>query len=116
MRHLLAEQNGTRNACTASRIFRTLALVEARHGFSLAPQYIHTQANPLADDLSRNLLSSFLIKDPQADAKATLLPAQLVDLLLDRTLDWMSPRWLQLFRGTFEMDWHHPLDALTTQR
>ena len=31
---------------------------------------------------------------------ATPLPNPLLDLLLDQTLDWLSPRWLQLFSGT----------------
>ena len=87
-------------------MLRTLAFVEAKHGFSLAPQYIHTKANHLADDLSRNSLSSFLTKVPEADVVATPLPWQMVDLLLDQTLDWASPRWLQLFNVTSSTDLH----------
>ena len=88
-----------------SRVFhvmhmlRKFAFIEARYSFCLAPQYIDTKANHLADDLSRNLLSSFLLKVPQADRRATPLPPHLLDLLLDPTLDWASPRWLQLFNA-----------------
>ena len=48
----------------------TLAFVEARHSFIMHAVYIDTPANHLADDLSRNSLSSFL-KVPQADAQPT---------------------------------------------
>ena len=82
-------------------MLRTLAFVEAKHRFSLVPQYIHTKANHLADDLSRNLLSSFFSKVPEVDLETTLVPQQLSELLLDQSLDWVSPCWLQLFNSTF---------------
>ena len=96
-------------------MLRTLAFVEAVHGFSLAPQYVHTRANYLADDLSRNFMSSFFTKVPQADCMPTPLPHPLLELLLDQTLDWTSPRWLQLFNVTFGRDWPPLLDVRTTQ-
>ena len=49
-------------------MLRTLAFVEARHAFSLRPEYINTKDNHLADDLSRDNLV------PNADAGATPLP------------------------------------------
>ena len=82
-------------------MLRTLAFVEARHAFALRPQYISTTDNHLADDLSRDKLVSFLAKVPYADIRATPLPAILLDLLLDRSLDWTSPRWLQQFSDIF---------------
>jgi hypothetical protein len=39
-------------------MLRTLAFVEARHTFSLRPQYISATDNHLADDLSRHKLRS----------------------------------------------------------
>ena len=51
-----------------------------------SPQYIHTKANHLADDLSRDNLS----KVTDANPAATPLP---VHLLLDPTIDWLSPHW-----------------------
>ena len=96
-------------------MLRTLAFIEARYTFSLAPRYIDTKSNHLADDLSRNRLSSFLSKVPQADPRATPLPLPLLDLLLDQTLDWASPRWLQLFSATSGTGSPHRPDARTTQ-
>ena len=82
-------------------LLRTLAFIEARHTFSLQPQYISTKDNHLADDLSRDNLSSFLLKVPGADSQATPLPTRLLDLLLDPSLDWVSPPWLQQFSSIF---------------
>ena len=83
-------------------MLRTLAFVEAIHSFSLLPVYINTWDNHLADDLSRDKLSSFLSKVPHTAPRATQLPTQLVELLLDPSLDWVSPRWLHLFSATFK--------------
>ena len=82
-------------------MLRTLAFVEARHSFALRPQYISTTDNHLADDLSRDKLTSFLAKVPNAGTRATPLPTLLLDLLLDHSLDWTSPRWLQMFSDIF---------------
>ena len=47
-------------------MLRALAFIEARHQFVLQPVYINTVHNHLADDLSRDNLSSFLAKVPEA--------------------------------------------------
>jgi hypothetical protein len=96
-------------------MLRTLAFIEAQFAFSLAPQYIDTRSNHLADDLSRNLLSSFLFKVPSADRRATRLPVHLLELLLDTSLDWASPRWLRLFNATLGTGSLHLPGVHTTQ-
>ena len=96
-------------------MLRTLAFIEASFSFCLTPQYIDTKSNHLADDLSRNLLSSFLSKVPQADPRATPLPTHLLDLLLDHTLDWASPLWLQRFSATSGTGSPHRPGAPMTQ-
>ena len=95
-------------------MLRALAFVEAQHSFALIPRYIDTKANHLADDLSRDNLSSFRLKVPHACAEATPLPQYLLDLLLDQSLDWISPRWRQLFSGTSRTAWPHPPDGPMT--
>ena len=47
-------------------MLRALAFVEARYQFHLQPLYINTKANHLVGDLSRNNLSSFFRKVPDA--------------------------------------------------
>ena len=96
-------------------MLRTLAFLEAQNSFPLTPQYIDTRSNHLADDLSRNSLSSFLSKVPHASSRATPLPMHLLDLLLDPTLDWTSRRWLQLFSATSGTDLLHQQGTPTTR-
>ena len=97
-------------------MLRTLLFLEAQYSFSLSPVYISTKANHLADDLSRNNLSSFLSKVSHASPTPTLLPDHLLTLLLDPTLDWTSPRWLQLFSSTSRRDWPRPHGARTVRQ
>lgn len=78
-------------------MLRTLAFVEATYDFSLAPDTFQPLRNHLVDDLSQNLLSSFFKKVPHADSQPTPLSLPLLNLLLDPTVDWTSPCWLQLF-------------------
>ena len=96
-------------------MLRVLAFVEAHLSFSLSPQYINTRANSLADSLSRNNLSDFLSKVPQAQRTGAQLPSPLIDLLLDPSLDWTSRHWHQRFRSTFGTASLPLLNAHTTR-
>ena len=84
-------------------MLRTLAFVEATNDFYLSPQYISTGDNHIADNLSRDNLSSFLSKVPHADQQGTQIPSCLVELLLDPSTDWTSQPWLGLFSGISKM-------------
>ena len=66
----------------------------------LIPRYINTHTNHLADDLSRNRVLSFLSKVPQVCPYLTLIPQDVISLLLDPRADWTSRRWQALFRDT----------------
>ena len=79
-------------------LLRCLVFIEARHQFHIKPEYINTSHNHLADDLSRNKLSSFLSKAPLADRHPTPPSPSLLALLLDTSLDWTSPRWRHQFK------------------
>ena len=52
-------------------MLRCLFFVEALYGFELSASYIPTKANDLADDISRNNLSSFLCKVPALKGKSS---------------------------------------------
>ena len=65
-------------------LLRCMVFAEARLQCSLAPTYIETKANHLADDLSRNNISSFLFKVPSAKKHPSPVSAPLLDLLLDQ--------------------------------
>ena len=57
--------------------------IEADKGFSLSVVHVRGVANDLADDLSRDRLTSFLSKVPTAEQLPTPLPPSLLRLLLD---------------------------------
>lgn len=64
-------------------LLRSLVFIEAHFNCHLKATYINTHANHLADDLSRNNLTSFLRKMPQSNPYPTQVPLLLLDLLLD---------------------------------
>ena len=82
-------------------LLRCLVFVEAQFQFFLYPSYINTRLNHLADDLSRNRLSSFISKVPGAVPHPSPLPTHLLDLLLNMEVDWTSPTWRHLFTTTY---------------
>ncbi len=79
-------------------LLRCLAFVEAQNQCHLHPTYIDTRSNHLADDLSRDNMSSFLAKVPEADSLPARVSRPLLNTLLDRQADWMSPSWRRQFR------------------
>ncbi len=78
-------------------LLRCLTFVEAHYRMHIDSIYIDTHANHLADDLSRNRLSSFLSKVPHADPLPSRVSQQLTDLLLDQQADWTSQAWRTQF-------------------
>ena len=89
-------------------LIRNMVFIEAYGRFYVQPEYIDTHSNHLADDLSRNSLSSFLSKVPTASRVPTPVPAPLADLLLDTTAEWLSPQWGHRFRDTLNRVWPAP--------
>ena len=63
------------------KLLRELFFIAACHNFSVKLVHIPGMHNPLADALSRNLLSRFFSLAPQADPDPTLIPPELADLL-----------------------------------
>ena len=78
-------------------LLRCLFFFEARHSFRLEAAHIPGKDNVLADNLSRNRASSFLLKVPTAQSSPSLTPSQLLDLLMVRQPDWTSADWTALF-------------------
>ena len=71
-------------------LLRCLLFVEAQRNCNLTPAYISTEANHLADDLSRDHLSSFFSKVPQANPHPTPVPPP---LLIPTQLQFPRPSW-----------------------
>jgi len=81
-------------------VLQCLSFFEANFGFSVVAKHIPGTQNSLADDLSRDKLSSFL----QARDQATLsLQSKPPEPLLNYRPDWTSPAWRGMFRDTLKM-------------
>ena len=78
-------------------LLRCLYFFEAYHGFLLKSIHIAGLKNDIADDLSRNNLSSYFSKVPDANPLPSVFPPALMALLLSPQLDWVSPNWTRLF-------------------
>ncbi len=85
-------------------LLRCLTFVEAHYHMHIDSIYIDTHSNHLADDLSRNRLSSFLLKVPHADTFPSQVSLPLMDLLLDQQADWTSRVWRTQFSSIFSRD------------
>ena len=74
-----------------------LLFVEARYDLEMTCTHILGRENDLADDISRNWMSTFLSKVPEASLQPTRVPMLLLNLLLDTSIDWLSPCWTNQF-------------------
>ena len=81
-------------------LLRCLFFIEASSGFNLIAQHIPGSNNTLADNLSRNLLPSFLSKAPQMDPSPMHIPIEATNLLLTHQSDWLSKTWISMFNST----------------
>ena len=85
-------------------LLRCLSFFEARFSFRAVASHIPGVQNSLADDLSRNKLSSFLQAMGQATLSSQSKPPQpLVDMLINHKPDWTSSAWRRLFSTTLRM-------------
>ena len=80
-------------------LLRCLFFIEAWFSFELMATYLPGRENTLADDLSRNRLSSFLSKAQHADRTTAQINKTIPGLLLQRE-GWTSHRWMLRFVGT----------------
>ena len=81
-------------------LLRCLAFLEARYQLEFSCVHIPGIRNDLADDLSRDRLSSFLHKVPEASRSPTPVSQQLIDLLMDTSSTWLTPTSISLFVST----------------
>ena len=81
-------------------LLRCLFFFEAHYQFQVVAVHVPGKENVLADDLSRDHLSSFLSKAPQMAQVASTFPQQLPAVLLTPG-NWMCPRWTKTFASFF---------------
>ena len=80
-------------------LLRCLFFLEAYYQFELVASYLPGEANTLADDLSRDRRSAFLLKAPDKQKEPSQFPQQLPELLLEE-VDWTSRRWTRIFTAS----------------
>ena len=81
-------------------MLRCLFYIEAYHGFSLRCVHVPGASNRVADALSRNALPSFFAQVPGADPDPQPVPRHLINALLCKSGDWLSPTWREQFGST----------------
>ena len=74
-------------------LLRCLFFFQAQFGFELRAQHVPGNQNTAADTLSHNRVEQFHSLLPQASPSPTHIPAALLQMLLDASLSWTSPRW-----------------------
>ena len=79
------------------QLLRCLFFVEAYYQFHMIARHLPGTLNDCADDLSRNRLSAFRTRLPNADTHPTPIPSSLLQWLLQPQADWTSPSWIQQF-------------------
>ena len=81
-------------------LLRCLSFIEARFDFEHMANHIAGKDNRAADALSRNHIGTFHNLVPHAPRMPLFIPAHLLELLSDPSLDWTDARWARLFSAS----------------
>ena len=92
---------GTSKDPEAMHLVRCLAFIMANWEFYLFASHVKGHTDTAADALSRNNVSLFRSVHPQAHPLPTPITVGLLDLLIVRKPDWLSPTWTELWSSIF---------------
>ena len=84
-------------------LIHLLVFFAARFNFWFTASHIPGNQNILADALSRNNISLFLLQAPQAASQGAYLAPSLVDLLA-LNITWTSTNWIKQFKDSLPQD------------
>ena len=98
-----------------AHLLRSLFFFQAQFRFEIKAQHIPGKKNKAADALSRNNLTDFFSIFPQACKQPADIPAPLLELLLDQSMAWTSPRWRTLFTSCLQRVLHPVPEPPTPQ-
>ena len=79
-------------------LLRCLHFIDAAFEFTCTANHIPGPQNDIADDLSRDRLSSFFLKVPHAHPYPSSIPLPLLRVLMDPRMDWKSEAWTARFK------------------
>ena len=77
-------------------LLRCLALFEAKLSVRVVGTHLPGIHNTLADNLSRDALSSFLQASPLIISNQSVPPPPLLKMLISHKPDWTSPAWREM--------------------
>ena len=96
-------------------LLRYLWFFVAYFDINLHAKHIAGAVYTTADQLSRNHMKSFFSSHPQVSLLPTPLPPALLQLMSSPEIDWISPRFNEMFRDTITWVQHSPHGSLTRQ-
>ena len=76
-------------------LMRRLLFFSASYNVILLGEHISGVENGAADALSRDNQPSFLTQDPTAHRQPTMIPRELVQVLVVNQPDWTSQSWTE---------------------
>ena len=82
--------SGASKCDKAMHLMRSAFFFVARHEVTVWAEHIPGVENQSADALSRNNLQSFLLQNPGAQSRPSVLPLELIQELVLRCPDWTS--------------------------
>ena len=84
-------------------LLRILFFFEAHFGFEHVADHIPGNENKGADAISRHRAHEFLSLFPQEPQTPTKVPPELLEILFQPNLSWISPGWKALFQSTLRV-------------
>ena len=97
------------NKCTSKdaelmHLLHCLIFFEAKFSTRMIATHVAGVHNTLADDLSRDKLSSFLRAAENMSLTGQCFPPQpLLDMLMNHKPDWTSADWREMFKSTLNL-------------
>ncbi len=90
-------RSGRSKHAVVMHLMRSLSLFAAVHGVALVAEHLPGKQNEAADALSRGNLSLFFRQVPTAARESTLIPQELLEILVLNQPDWTSVFWRSRF-------------------
>ena len=91
----------SKNSSLAMHLMRTLFFVMARFDIAIVAVHLPGRENEAADALSRDRLPLFFAQVPNASEAPSIVPQEVLELLILRRPDWTSRDWRNLYASIF---------------
>lgn len=99
-----AVNNQTSAVKEMAHLLRCLSFITARFQLHISASHIPGRHNEMADALSRNNITMFHSLCPQAAKAPSLVPNELIQLLIPQLPVWSSQHWTVLWSTIFQLE------------